>query len=107
MSPFGWALLAVYVVGYVASWRAVFRSESHDLDGWAEVCERATFATLVTAFWPLALPVIAVRMAVGDDPARAGRVLGGESQQAKIKRMEREAKRREEHIRRLEREVGL
>lgn len=61
--------------------------------------------------WPVFLPYAAIRSALSDDGGGLLRALAGESrsekQAAKIKRMEIEAKERDEHIANLERETEI
>lgn len=110
MSVIGIMALVVCVVGYVATWRLVFRAIASDCWGgpdWADILEGVTIATIAGAVFPLVLIGYAVRRLASDDPAKLARILGGESRAAKEERREREIWERDRRIAELERELVI
>jgi hypothetical protein len=119
----GVVLAAVWGLGAIAMFRPVFRGLVNERFGlaasklskrwitpdWTEVVVSLCLAfTICAVFWPAAAAFFLLRpVCARHDPSLFARRLAGETAEQKLERMERERERREEHIGRLERELGI
>lgn len=102
--------LLAWLLCSVTQWRWVFRmSIDSSNPGWGDVvwfCGCATFGALLGG-----PPILLGRLfsvTIGRrDPVGAVRILGGESRDDKLARLESERKEREAHIAHLEAELGI
>ena len=106
MSPF----LIAWLLCSVTQWRWSFRVSIDESDpGWVDViwfCGCATFVALLGG--PLILLGRLFSATIGrGDAGAAVRILGGESRDDKLARLESERAEREAHIARLEQELGI
>lgn len=112
----GLVIPLVWAVGGILMFRPIFRGlassvEPYDSGTWN--WEDATFVLAFTVvicsvFWPLAAGFFLLRRLMAPrDPTLFVRRVGGESPAGKRERREKELAEREEHVARLERELGI
>lgn len=101
-------ILLAYGIGYVATWRSLFRVMADDLgiDDAGDLAMVLFTSAYFNIFWPAFLLWWIFRRAV-PDPKRFARAVGGETREQKTKRLEREREERERRIETLERELGI
>lgn len=90
------------------AFRSVLAAEEDQTLDWADFWVFLLAATVMASVWPVYLLVRgAKRISKGRDPQAAARIIGGESRQNKLRRLQRAEYEREAYIAQLESEVGI
>ena len=80
-----WAAVAVYVVGWLACWRPMFRWAWREATGhlgvgprtWCDVIEATFVASCVALGWPIIVALALIGRAGGGTPSEWARRIGG------------------------------
>lgn len=103
-----------YALGALLTFRPLFRAMILDLCSdynkvdVPHIVACTAFSTLIVAFvWWLVAPYLLLQRFVGGNAGSVARVIGGESRDMKVKRLEKEAREHERHINELERELEI
>lgn len=101
----------VYAIGYLVALRPIFRWAINDVRwgdqelDWGDVFEAGVMTIGACWGWPVIGVCLVIRRSV--DPDAFVRRVGGESKEAKARRLEKERRERERYIADLERQLGI